>query len=299
MDYDALGLFLHLSRTLHYTRTSRECHISLSALSRTVQRLELEVGRPLFVRDRRSVTLTAEGELFREHAADTLARFQALKQKLARDAERLSGTLRVFASVTAVQTFLPRLLGSFRRAYPDIHIELETGYAANALAMLDQGVVDLTVAALPERVPAGLVSRVIVVTPLIFVAPASESEAAELARRRPIPWSEVPLVLPSSGLVRSAVDRWCQRRRFQPRVYGEVAGHEALLSLVSLGCGVGVVPRIVAERSPLRAELTLLDIEPRLGDLRVGVCSERTSVKKNRIVRAFWSSLDEAAAGER
>lgn len=295
MDYDALGLFLHLSRTLHYTRTSRECHISLSALSRTVQRLELEVGRPLFVRDRRSVTLTAEGELFREHAADTLARFQALKQKLARDAERLSGTLRVFASVTAVQTFLPRLLGSFRRAYPDIHIELETGYAANALAMLDQGVVDLTVAALPERVPAGLVSRVIVVTPLIFVAPASESEASELARRRPIPWSEVPLVLPAPGLVRSAVDRWCQRRRFQPRVYGEVAGHEALLSLVSLGCGLGVVPRIVAERSPLRAELTLLDIEPRIGDLRVGVCSERTSVKKNRIVRAFWSSLDEAA----
>ena len=199
-----------------------------------------------------------------------------------------------FESSPAVQTFLPRLLGAFRRDYPDIHIELETGYAADALAMLDQGVVDLTVAALPERVPAGLVSRVIVVTPLIFVAPAIECEASELARRRPLPWSEVPLILPASGLVRSAVDRWCQRRRFQPRVYGEVAGHEALLSLVSLGCGLGVVPRIVAERSPLRSELTLLDIEPRIGDLRVGVCSERASLKKNRIVRAFWSSLDEA-----
>jgi LysR family transcriptional regulator, positive regulator for ilvC len=291
MDYDALGLFLHLSRTLHFTRTSRECHLSLSALSRTIQRLESEVGRPLFLRDRRSVTLTAEGELFREHAADTLARFQALKQKVSRDAEKLSGTLRVFASVTAVQTFLPRILGAFRRTYPDIHIELETGYAADALAMLDQGVVDLTVAALPERVPAGLVSRVVVVTPLVFVAPAAESEAAELSRRRPLPWGEVPLVLPASGLVRSAVDRWFARRRLTPRLYGEVAGHEALLSLVSLGCGLGAVPRIVAERSPLRSELTLLDIEPRLGDLRVGVCSERRALK-TPIVKAFWDSLD-------
>ena len=40
MDYDGLALFLHLSRTLHFTRTSRECHLSLSALSRTIQRLE-------------------------------------------------------------------------------------------------------------------------------------------------------------------------------------------------------------------------------------------------------------------
>ena len=65
MDYHDLRLFLHLSRTLHFTRTSRECSISLSALSRTVQRLEGEVGHALFVRDRRSVELTPAGELFR------------------------------------------------------------------------------------------------------------------------------------------------------------------------------------------------------------------------------------------
>jgi LysR family positive regulator for ilvC len=186
---------------------------------------------------------------------------------------------------------LPRILGAFRRTYPDVQIELETGYAADALTMLDQGAVDVAVAALPERVPQGLVSRVVVVTPLVFVAPAAACEASELARRKPIPWLEVPLILPSSGLVRTAFDRWCARRKITPRIYGEVAGHEALLSLVSLGCGLGVVPRIVAERSPLRAEISLLDIEPRLGDLRVGVCSERRNLK-TRIVRAFWDSLD-------
>nr|PZN17572.1 MAG: HTH-type transcriptional activator IlvY [Pseudomonadota bacterium] len=291
MDYDALRLFVHLARTLHFTRTSRECHISLSALSRTIQRLEAELGRPLFARDRRSVALTPEGELFYEHAVETLERFRTLKERVATGAPALAGTLRIFASVTAVQSFLPRVLRSFRRAYPNVQIELETGYAANALAMLDRGGVDVTVAAVPERVPAGLLSRVVVVTPLVFVAPSADSDAAALVALRPVPWERVPIILPAAGLVRTAADRWFKRRKVAPQLYGEVMGHEALLSLVSLGCGVGVVPRLVADRSPLRAELRVIDVEPGLGDLRVGICIERRALKKP-IVRAFWDSID-------
>jgi LysR family positive regulator for ilvC len=295
MDYDALRLFLHLSRTLHFTRTSRECAISLSALSRTIQRLESEAGAPLFLRDRRSVTLTPEGEAFREHAAETLASFQVLRQRLSGALDRLSGTIRIFASVTAVQSFLPRILSSFRRTYPEIHIRLETGYATDALGMLEQGAVDVSVAALPQRVPASLEARVVVVTPLVMVAPASECEVSRLVERRPVPWEDVPVVLPASGLLRAAADRWFSRRKVRPNVYGEVAGNEAILSLVSLGCGVGIVPRLVVDKSPLRADVEVLDLEPRVGEFRVGVCTERRALKAP-IVRAFWDSIDERAA---
>ncbi|HET9932308.1 MAG TPA: HTH-type transcriptional activator IlvY [Polyangiaceae bacterium] len=295
MDSDALRLFLHLARTLHFTRTSRECNISLSALSRTVQRLEAEVGQPLFLRDRRSVSLTSAGELFREYAADALSRLQVLRQRMEGTAEQLSGTIRIFASVTAVQSFLPRILTTFRRTHPEIHIELETGYALDALARLEQGAVDVSVAALPARVPPNLEARVVVVTPLVFVAPASECEASRLVERRPVPWGEVPMVLPASGLARAAVDRWFARRKLHARLYGEVAGNEAILSLVSLGCGVGVVPRLVADKSPLRGELQVLEVEPRLGEFRVGVCTEKRSLK-TPLVRAFWDSIDEARA---
>lgn len=292
LDYDALRLFLDLARTLHFTKASREAGISLSALSRTIQRLERDVGYPLLLRDKRSVVLTPEGELFREHAAETLARFQTLRQRCEGVGERLTGTIRVFASVTAVQSFLPRILSSFRSAHPDIHIKLETGYATDALTMLEQGTVDVTVAALPHRVPSGLEARVVVVTPLVLVAPAADCEASRLAERRPVPWAEVPVVLPASGLARAAADRWFERRRVRPNVYGEVAGNEAILSLVSLGCGIGVVPRLVVEKSPLRADVQILEIESRIGEFRVGVCTERRSLK-SPIVRAFWDSIEE------
>lgn len=290
MDYDALALFLHLSESLHFGRTSRALHVSPSALSRLVQRLEREVGWPLLERDRRTVKLTPEGQRFAAHARDTLERWRELQQRLRGQEEALSGTISLFASVTACQSFLPRVLSAFRVAYPDIHIKLETGYAADALEMLRQGVVDVAVAALPDRVPGGLVTRVLLHTPLVFVAPASPCEVSRQVERDPLPWAELPIVLPASGLARDSADRWFRRRRVAPRIYSEVPGSEAILALVSLGCGVGIVPKLVADKSPLRPELRPLEPEPPLGEFRVGVCTPRRRLQ-TPLVRALWDSL--------
>jgi LysR family positive regulator for ilvC len=298
MDYDSLRLFLHLSRTLRFLQTSRECHISPSALSRSIQRLERDVGWPLLSRDRRTVRLTPEGARFAEHARDTLERWERLGRELRERPNALSGTIAIFASVTACQSFLPGMLSGFRQRFPDIHIRLETGYAADALEMLAGGAVDVAVAALPDRVPAALVARVVVHTPLAFIAPASACEVQRLVARRPIPWAAVPIVLPASGLARHSADRWFRRRRITPLVYSEVAGSEAIMSLVSLGCGVGIVPRLVMERSPLHDQVQALrapDADSDLGEFRVGVCTQRKSLK-SPLVRAFWESIDAAPA---
>lgn len=290
MDYDALKLFLHLSETLHFARTSRACHISASALTRTVQRLETEVGCALFERDHRTVKLTPEGARLATHARDTLERWDEVRRALSAPANTLAGTISVFASVTACQSFLPRVLAAFRQAYPEIHIKLETGYAADALEMLRRGVVDVAVAALPDKVPAGLVTRVLLHTPLIFVAPAAPCEVVRMVDRQPIPWDELPIILPAGGLARASVDRWFKRKRITPRIYGEVPGSEAIISLVSLGCGVGIVPKLVVDKSPLRGEVRPLDAEPRLDHFHVGVCTPKRRLQ-SPLVRAFWDSL--------
>jgi LysR family positive regulator for ilvC len=296
VDYDGLRLFVHLAGTLHFGRTSRACHLSPSSLSRLVQRLEREVGWPLFERDRRTVRLTAEGERLAAHARDTLERWRDLRQRLGGPERSLSGTISLFASVTACQSFLPLVLSAFRQAHPDIHIQLETGYAADALEMVGQGRVDVAVAALPVRAPAALATRVILHTPLVFVGPAAPCEVARQVERDPPPWSALPIVLPATGLAREMTDRWFRRKRLAPRIYSEVPGSEAILSLVALGCGVGIVPRLVVDRSPLRAALRPLEVAPALGEFRVGVCTPRRRLR-SPLVKAFWDSLPPGRAG--
>lgn len=325
MDYDALRLFLNLSRTLHFARTSKECHVSPSALSRAVQRLEREAGWPLLERDRRSVRLTPEGTRFAAHARETLEHWEGLKRDLRGRRDTLTGTIVVFASVTACQSFLPELLSGFRQRHPDIHIQLETGYAADALERLSEGRVDVSVAAIPARVPATLVARVLLHTPLVFAAPRAACEVERLTRllearthngssrspatdsarqgrapstRSPDIWADLPVVLPASGLARESADRWFRRRRVVPKVYGELPGSEAILALVSLGCGVGIVPRIVLEESPLRAKVRILETDEggyaggsdALGEFRVGVCTQRKKLA-SPLVQALWDSL--------
>jgi LysR family positive regulator for ilvC len=292
LDYDSLRLFLHLSRTLHFLRTSRESHVSPSALSRAIQRLERDAGWPLLERDRRTVRLTPEGARFAEHARETLERWDRLRRDLRGRADALAGNIAIFASVTACQSFLPEVLSGFRQRYPEIHIQLETGYAADALGMLAEGRVDVAVAALPARVPRALAARVLLHTPLVFAAPTAPCEVERLCRARTLSWSELPIVMPSAGLAREAADRFFRRKRITPRIYSEVPGSEALLALVSLGCGVGIVPRLVLDRSPLRENLRLLPVdEPAaLGEFRVGVCTPRRKLA-SPLVRAFWESL--------
>ena len=55
-------------------------------------------------------------------------------------------------------------------------------------------------------------------------------------------------MLPAHGLARAYADDWLDRRAITPNLYAEIEGHEAILALVALGCGVGVVPQLVLEK---------------------------------------------------
>lgn len=73
MNIRELNLFFNLSSTLHFGQFSRSCNITRSGLTRTIQRLEQELGEQLFLRDNRSVVLTRAGELFRDYAEDDVS----------------------------------------------------------------------------------------------------------------------------------------------------------------------------------------------------------------------------------
>ncbi|MDV9176870.1 LysR family transcriptional regulator, partial [Streptomyces sp. W16] len=140
-DRRELHLFLHLAQTLNFGRTSLDCHVSPATLTRTVQRLEAGLGHRLFDRGARGVSLTVEGHRFREYAVQALELWRAYREEHPDPAE-LTGSLTLFATVTACQALLPDLLAPFRAAHPQVRLDLRTGDAAAALARLDEGEVD-------------------------------------------------------------------------------------------------------------------------------------------------------------
>lgn len=291
MDIRSLQLFRHLSGTLHFGRTSQACHLTPSALTRAIQRLEEEFGEKLFIRDNRSVSLTPSGELFREYAEDTIGRYNDLKNRISADGI-LRGEISLYSSVTAVYSILPNILAGFRDIYPEVHINLQTGDAAMALNKLESGDVDLTITAMPEQISGQLEFKKITETPLVFIAPYRFPETIIRHKKEKIDWQKTPFVMAEKGLSRKRVDRWFAKKGIHPNIYAKVAGNEAIIAFVSLGCGVGVVPKLVLEKSPLKEQIKILDIKPQLRPFSVGVCTAKKNML-NPIIRAFWDIAEQ------
>ncbi len=270
---------------MHFGRTSRACNITPSALTRTVQRLEAEVGQQLFIRDNRSVSLTPAGELFKKYGEEAIGRWQDLQNQLGGD-NLLGGEISLYCSVTAAYSILPSILGIFRKEYPSVHINLQTGDAAQALPKLLNNEVDVTIAALPKNQPKTLSCLRIIETPLVFIAPQSFPETVVMKGRN-IDWARTPVIMAEQGLSRDRIDRWFSDKKTQPNIYAQVAGNEAIIAMVSLGCGVGVVPHLVIEKSPMQNQIRILDVTPQLTPFSIGICTARKNMAHPKI-QAFW-----------
>ncbi len=294
MDIRSIKIFNGLASSLHFGKTSRAYNMTPSTLTRLIQRLEEEVGKPLFYRDRRSVSLTPAGVLFKQYAEETEARWNTLQKKMTEETN-LTGNISLYCSVTAAHGILPDIVKAFRAAYPDIQLRLQTGDAAMALLQLQNNGADVSIAALPEQLPATITSIEVVRTPLVFVAP-KEHNSLLVKKGQNIDWAKTPIILAEKGLSRTRIDQWFKDNDITPNVYAQVAGNEALLTMVGLGCGVGVVPKLVLEKSLIHSEVMVLENVPRLEPFIIGVCTA-AKYMENPLITAFLKIVQQQVSG--
>ena len=292
MNIPELNNFLILAETLHFGKASRACNLSPSALTRSIQRLEEEVGHPLFVRDNRSVALTFAGIRFQTYARQARQEWKEFQESLAAE-PAVSGTLSIYASITAVYSLLPGLLEACRTACPDVQLELRTGAAEQAVEQVLTGEIDLAVAALPDRRAAQLEFLPLTKIPLVFIAPKNGIHSEPPLKRGKLDLSLVPLVLPRSGLSRQRIDQWLKKQNITPDITSEVSGNEALIAMVRLGCGIGIVPQLVLEKSPFCDDVQILKNAPELDPYEVGLCATKRGLARPA-VRAFWGFATQA-----
>jgi LysR family transcriptional regulator, positive regulator for ilvC len=253
--HQELSVFLHLADSLHFGRTAQALNMSPSALTRSIQRLEDELGQPLFQRSKRRVALTRAGEIFRDHARAQVAAYARLQEALATESLAPTGELRIACTVTACHSVLPKLLARCRDRYPGIHLQLSTSDAARCMQGLENDEVDFAVVPEPDRPAPELRFVRLAHTELAFIAPASDADLVRRAQLGGPHWNGLPVILPRRGLERQRIDAWLEQHKARPEVYAEVDGNEAILAMVALGCGVGVVPELVRRDSPLRGRI--------------------------------------------
>ncbi len=269
MDFYELNTFLILSKTLHFAKTADKVNMSPSALSRLISRLEAETGHVLLERSNREVQLTPQGKTFAEFAAKCLAEKDEAFSLLNSSSREINGVLRVYSSVTACYSIMPPFIKAVTEKYPKIHFDVLTGDPAGAISAVKEGRADIAVAAIPENGIPGMDCIPVRRTPIVFAASTGGPWESVSGSPQDIV-SSVPLILPKAGLARDRFNLWIESRNVKPIIAAETEGNEAIMALVQLGLGIGLVPHIVLTNGPYETGFTCHAAGNALGYYEVG-----------------------------
>lgn len=290
MDISKLKLFITLADAEHFNQAAERTHISPSKLTRVIQQLESELNTKLFDRNNRSVSLTSKGREFLRHCRELVQQWETVVDAMQGDEDLLIGSISIYCSVTASYSFLYDILRGFRRAHPKIEITLHTGDTAAALERIQAGFEDVAIAARPDKLPNSLAFKSITESALVFIAPLESFPPPGISPTPDASWSELPFILSERGIARERLNSWFAQQPFLPNIYAQVAGHEAIVSMVSLGFGMGLVPQIVMDNSPLAENVRLFEYQPELLPYDVGICAQEKRLQ-SPLVRAFWEQI--------
>lgn len=287
-----LEVFIHLSQSLHFGKTGEAMHLSVSAVSRAIQRLEDEAGVVLLERDRRSVRLTSAGREFLRYAEQAVLSWRSLSQRLRQQGESLRGEVSLFCSVTASYSVLSTILEVFRQRFPGIDLKLHTGDQADAVDRIAEGGEDLGITVRPLQLPSSLDYLPLSRSALQLLVPnipcaLSEQLAQGGAEISPKLLNSLPFILPERGVARQLIEQWFRQQQLRPNVYAQVGGHEAIVSTVGLGLGIGVVPDLVLDTSFLREQVRVVATTLELPTMDIGLVVRRQRLG-DPLVKAFW-----------
>lgn len=293
MDIKSLQLFIHLANSLHFSKTAQAMHVSPSTLSRCIQRIEQDLGVDLLIRDNRSVVLTEAGLVFKDYAIQQIEQWDLLKRSINQSKTELEGQINLFCSVTAAYSHLPPILDRFRRLHPKVEIKLNTGDSAIAVEQVINNKVDFAITAYPDSLPTRLHFIDLAEIPMSIITPSIPCAVTQQVNQECIDWKNIPFILPEHGVIRRRFDNWYRHFKVgKPQIYAKVAGHEALVSMVALGCGVGIVPEVVLENSPVRDRVKKLTTTLELESFNLGLCCDKTRVNE-AIISAFIGCVED------
>ena len=246
-DLRQLRHFVAVAERLHFGRAAAALHISQPPLSRSIRDLETRIGATLLARTRRKVELTPEGERFLEEARRLLAQLEHAVLEVGRMAVG-GGRLRLGFVSLADYGVLPNLLKAYKAARPGVALALREMLSPDQAAALAAGELDFGLLLPPV---AGTNLEYIVVQRERFVAALPSRHRLARARGR-IAMRELAteafVMAPreiAPGL-HDVVADLARRAGFAPRVAQEAIQMQTVVSLVSSGMGVAVVPASVA-----------------------------------------------------
>ena len=240
-ELQSLEQFVVLARTRNFTKAAAELNLSQSALSRAIQKLEEQLGSPLFDRKPREVMLTDLGELMMERAKAILKLMDDTFAEIAEASRR--GRIRLGAIPTIAPYLLPSLLSSFAKKHPDISVMVQEDTTDMLIKSCSIGEIELAIVALPIiakdlEVEALFSEQLQLVLPVGHPLAKQKTVKVEAVDQYPF------VMLNEAHCLAENIATFCRGQSIQPVTVERTSQLTTVQELVSLDHGVSIIPEM-------------------------------------------------------
>lgn len=265
-DFNRLLIFFHVHNLRSVSAAAAALHVTQSAVSQSLAKLEAELGAQLFVRRHRAIVATAAAEALFSVVEPFVASLKGGIEQIHRARHELVGTLRIGAPAEFGAHRLPEVLAAFSHAHAGVSFELQLGHPSTLVPMIEEGRLDLGfVDVFDGRRPAaprltGLQAIEVMDEELLLVAAATherkqlqgERTFARLSAARFVDYH--PTAPAARGWFRHHFSRVPPRLE----VVLAVESVQAVISAVRRGMGLGLVPADSVQRALKAGELVTI-----------------------------------------
>ena len=260
MELHQLRVFQSAARNGGFTRASEQLHLSQSTVSQHIQQLERELGCALFLRVGKRVLLSEAGDLLLQYA-ERIFRDVENAQMALRELNSLQrGTVRLGVGATTLTYRLPKVLGEYKRRFPEIDLVVETGTTEFLLQAVRSHGLDLAIVMSPEPM-AGLNLRLLGKEELVVVLNRHDP----LARRQELEPQDLQklrfIFFPSNTAMQNLIDGYFESLKIRPAVAMEIESIEAIKSVARAGLGASIVPLCAVADRTQAAHLKVLRVK--------------------------------------
>jgi DNA-binding transcriptional LysR family regulator len=251
MELRRLRLLRELADRGTIAAAAEASSLTPSAVSQQLAVLQREVGVPLLIRDGRRVILTGAAQVLVTHTERILAELEAAQAGIAALAGDVSGVVRLGAFPTAASSIVPAAIAACRAVHPDLKVMLEEWETTEGITALKAGEIDTLILyeynLLPGVAEAGVELTPLVTESLLAAVPATlqvPGGQLSLDTFRDQPW----IAPRSDTALRLTLERACGLAGFSPRFDYTSDDYTVILSLVSAGLGVTLLPQLAIDR---------------------------------------------------
>lgn len=145
IDFELYRIFYTVANNKNITKASKELHISQPAISKSIKKLEEQLGGQLFVRTKRGVIITEEGKEFYNYIKQAIEFINNAENKFTDLINLESGCIKIGSNTTLTKEFLLPYLKEFNTKYPKIDIQISTDLTSNLILKLRNGLIDMVI----------------------------------------------------------------------------------------------------------------------------------------------------------